>query len=31
MNEMIDLIYNDYFKEPIDFDVYKNRIEFNGG
>ena len=29
MNEMIDLIYNDYFKEPIDFDVYKNRIEFN--
>jgi hypothetical protein len=30
MNEMIDLIYNDYFKEPIDFDVYKTRIEFNG-
>jgi hypothetical protein len=29
MNEMIDLIYNDYFKEPIDFDVYKTRIEFN--
>jgi hypothetical protein len=28
MNEMIDLIYNDYFKEPLDFDVYKNRDEF---
>jgi hypothetical protein len=28
MNEMIDLIYNDYFKEPIDFDVYKNRDDF---
>jgi hypothetical protein len=28
MNEMIDLIYNDYFKEPMDFDVYKNRDEF---
>lgn len=30
MNEMIDLIYKDYFKEPADFDVYKTRIEFNG-
>lgn len=29
MDEMIDLIYNDYFKEPMDFVVYKNRIEFN--
>jgi len=29
MDEMIDLIYNDYFKEPIDFDVYKTRVEFN--
>ena len=29
MNEMIDLIYKDYFKEPIDFDVYKTRLEFN--
>jgi len=29
MNEMIDLIYKDYFKESIDFDVYKTRIEFN--
>jgi len=28
MNEMIDLIYKDYFKEPIDFDVYKNRDDF---
>jgi hypothetical protein len=28
MNEMIDLIYKDYFKEPIDFDVYKHRHEF---
>jgi hypothetical protein len=30
MNEMIKVIHNDYFKEPIDFDVYKTRIEFNG-
>jgi len=29
MNELIKTIYNDYFKEPIDFDVYKTRIEFN--
>jgi hypothetical protein len=29
MNEMIKVIHNDYFKEPIDFDVYKTRIEFN--
>jgi hypothetical protein len=28
MNEMIKKIYNDYFKEPMDFDVYKNRDEF---
>jgi hypothetical protein len=28
MNEMIKKIYNDYFKEPVDFDVYKNRDEF---
>jgi hypothetical protein len=28
MNEMIKKIYNDYFKEPADFDVYKNRDEF---
>ena len=28
MDEMIDLIYNDYFKEPMDFVVYKNRVEF---
>jgi len=29
MNEMIKVIHNDYFKEPIDFDVYKTRVEFN--
>ena len=29
MNDIIGIIYNDYFREPIDFDVYKNRIEFN--
>ena len=28
MNEMIKRIYNDYFKEPVDFDVYKNRDDF---
>jgi hypothetical protein len=28
MNEMIKKIYNDYFKETLDFDVYKNRDEF---
>ena len=28
MNEMIKRIYNDYFKEPADFDVYKNRDDF---
>lgn len=28
MNELIKTIYNDYFKEPIDFDVYKDRGEF---
>jgi len=30
MNDLIKVIHNDYFKEPIDFDVYKTRIEFNG-
>ena len=29
MNELVSVIYNDYFREPIDFDVYKTRIEFN--
>jgi hypothetical protein len=29
MNEMIKVIHNDYFKKPIDFDVYKTRVEFN--
>lgn len=29
MNELIDVIYNDYFREPVDFDVYKKRLEFN--
>ena len=29
MNELIKVLYNDYFREPIDFDVYKNRIDFN--
>ena len=29
MNELIGLIYNDYFREPVDFDVYKKRLEFN--
>ena len=29
MNDIIGLIYNDYFREPIDFDVYKTRLEFN--
>jgi hypothetical protein len=28
MNELIKVIHNDYFKEPADFDVYKNRDEF---
>ena len=28
MNEMIDEIYKEHFKEPVGFDVYKNRIEF---
>jgi len=30
MNELIKTIYNDYFKEPMDFDVYKDRTEFRG-
>jgi hypothetical protein len=30
MNELIDLIYNDYFKEPIDFTMCKSRVEFRG-
>jgi hypothetical protein len=29
MNEMIDVVYKEHFKEPVGFDVYKNRIEFN--
>lgn len=28
MNEMIDTIYKEHFKEPVGFDVYKNRIGF---
>jgi hypothetical protein len=28
MNEMIDEIYKEHFKEPVGFDVYKSRIEF---
>lgn len=28
MNEIIDVVYEKHFKEPIGFDVYKNRIEF---
>jgi hypothetical protein len=28
MNEMIDVVYKEHFKEPVGFDVYKNRIEF---
>jgi hypothetical protein len=29
MNEMIDKIYKEHFKEPVGFNIYKNRIEFN--
>lgn len=29
MNELVSVIYNDYFREPIDFDVYKKRFDFN--
>jgi hypothetical protein len=29
MNEMIDVVYKEHFKEPVGFDVYKNRVEFN--
>lgn len=29
MNELIDVVYNEHFKHPIDFDVYKNKIDFN--
>lgn len=29
MNQLIKKIYNDYFKEPADFDVYKNRNKFH--
>jgi hypothetical protein len=25
---MIDVVYKEHFKEPVGFDVYKNRIEF---
>ena len=28
LNDLIDLIYNDYFREPIDFSCYKTRLEF---
>jgi hypothetical protein len=28
MNEMIDEIYKEHFKEPVGFDVYKNRDAF---
>ena len=28
LNDLIDVIYNDYFKEPIDFSCYKTRLEF---
>jgi hypothetical protein len=28
INELVDEIYYDYFGEPIDFDVYKDRKEF---
>ena len=28
MNELIDKIYNEYFEETKDFDVFKSRIEF---
>jgi len=28
MNEIIDVVYEKHFKEPVGFDVYKNRIEF---
>ena len=29
LNELVSIIYNDYFREPIDFDVYKTRLGFN--
>ena len=29
MNELIKVLYNDYFRDPIDFDVYKKRFDFN--
>ena len=28
MNELIDTIYKEHFKEPVGFNVYKSRIEF---
>jgi hypothetical protein len=28
MNEMIDVVYKEHFKEPVGFDVYKNRDDF---
>ena len=28
LNDLIDVIYNDYFREPIDFSCYKTRLEF---
>lgn len=30
MNELIKIIYNDYFKEPVDFTICKSRTEFRG-
>lgn len=29
MNDLIKIVYNDYFREPVDFDVYKKRLDFN--
>lgn len=28
MNDLIGVIYNDYFRNPIDFNCYKTRLEF---
>ena len=28
LNELIDIIYSNYFENPVDFDIYKNRMEF---
>lgn len=29
MNELVEKIYRNFFEQPIDFDIYKNRNEFN--